>query len=133
MPREYNTNISKVIEEYIDMQTDISFSAADVYSYMQENGISVNLATVYRNLDKLTDRKILIKFKAVNSDNYLYHTAKSDCNCHRHLHIRCRKCGKIVHLDNNLMNEMIARLNEQYHFVLECENSSLCGLCEECI
>lgn len=132
MPREYNTKISKVIEEYIERQTDISFSAADVYSHMQESGISVNLATVYRNLDRLTDRKILMKFKAVNSDNYLYHTAQNDCCCHGHLHMRCRICGRIVHLDNNLMHEMIACLNEQYHFALECENSSLCGLCEEC-
>ncbi len=132
MQKEYNTKVGREITKYIDAQKDMSFSVADVYSYMQDNGMQVNLATIYRNLDRLTEKSILVKFKTANSDTTLYRVAKDNNNCHSHLHMQCKKCAKILHLECNFMNDIVDCLKEQYGFALDCENSSLCGLCEEC-
>ena len=61
MQKGYSTKVSRAIEKYLEKQRNTSFSVADVYDYMQQQGIQVNLATIYRNLDKLTERKMLVK------------------------------------------------------------------------
>ena len=60
MQKGYSTKVSRAIEKYIEKQKNTSFSVADVYDYMQGQGIQVNLATVYRNLDILEFKKRMI-------------------------------------------------------------------------
>ena len=49
--------------EYLALHKEHSFSAYDVNEYMQSNGIQVNLTTIYRNLDKLTESGEIMKYK----------------------------------------------------------------------
>ncbi|WP_310601995.1 hypothetical protein [Anaerosporobacter sp.] len=56
MQKEYSTKVGGAIAKYIDTQMDCSFSVSDMHSYMQDNGIQVNLATIYRNLDRLIEK-----------------------------------------------------------------------------
>ena len=42
------------------------------------------------------------------------------------------KCGKILHFDTELMDEMSVYLKEQFGFWLDCEKSTLCGICAQC-
>ena len=58
MQREYHTKVSQELERYIVKQKEQSFCASEVYSYMTGQGIAVNLATIYRNLDRLTEKNV---------------------------------------------------------------------------
>ena len=132
MQKGYSTKVSRAMEKYLEKQRNTSFSVADVYDYMQGEGIQVNLATVYRNLDKLTEKKMLVKYKTQGEDGYSYRVGDENRNCHEHLHLQCMKCGKIFHFDTELMSEMAVCLKEQFGFWLDCEKSSLCGICAQC-
>ena len=52
-----------MIIEYIEQNRDRRFRAAEIYSYLLEQGQQVNLTTIYRNLDKLEENKLLMKYK----------------------------------------------------------------------
>ena len=132
MQREYHTKISQELERYIAKQNEQSFCASEVYSYMIGQGITVNLATIYRNLDRLTEKSRLIKFKTASSDSYWYRAAGETCDCHSHLHMQCKECGKIIHLEEDYSDEIISRLMKKYGFELECDNSFLGGVCDKC-
>lgn len=132
MQKKYHTKISQVMEQYIKEQAEKSFCASEVYSYMKNQEIPVNLATIYRNLDRLTERNILIKFKTANSDSYMYRIARETSNCHEHLHMQCKICGRIIHLEESFSEEIIHYLVEHYGFELECDNSFFSGICEKC-
>ena len=132
MQKGYSTKVSRAMEKYLEQQRNTSFSVADVYDYMQGEGRQVNLATVYRNLDKLTEKKMLVKYKTQGEDGYSYRVEDENRNCHEHLHLHCMKCGKIFHFDTELMDEMSVCLKEQFGFLLDCEKSSLCGICAQC-
>lgn len=132
MQRKYNTKISRKIIGLVELNEEKSFCASDIYSYLQKQGVKANLATIYRNLDRLTEIKALIRFRPANSDSFLYRFAGENRNCHEHLHMQCRECGKIYHLEGDFMKEITEYLAEQFGFDLECENSSLSGSCEEC-
>lgn len=129
---KYKTKYQENIMNYIEDHKDQSFCAADVYAYMIRNEIQINLATVYRNLDKLTADHTLMKYKAADSDSFLYQYAGVNGDCQEHLHLQCSSCGKIYHLDGDFMKKMAEYLTQTHMFKLDCAASSIRGLCEEC-
>ena len=64
MAKEYHSRYRTRILQYFEEQPDRRMSAAGIYGRMAEEGIKVNLATVYRNLDRLVQDKMLIALKA---------------------------------------------------------------------
>lgn len=128
----YKTIISEKITEYIKMHKEKSFCASDVYSYILGQDIKVNLVTIYRNLDRMTERNILVKYKAANSDSHLYRVVGECGHCQDHLHMQCARCGKIYHLEGDFMNEITSYIEKKYKFELDCGNSFLSGVCASC-
>ena len=45
---------------------------------------------------------------------------------------RCKKCGKIIHLENPGMNIFFQEVQQKYGFLLEPMESVLVGVCAEC-
>lgn len=130
--KKYKTKIGCAIEQYLGGQEERSFCVADVSRYLEEQGISANTATIYRNLDQLVEEAVLVRFKTANADKHLYRVAGTMPGCREHLHLQCRRCGRIQHVDCNLMKEINARLQDEYGFDLECEISTLSGICADC-
>jgi Fur family ferric uptake transcriptional regulator len=132
MPKTYHTKATQEIEQYLSLQKDKSFCVADVYHYLESNNVDVNQSTVYRTLDRMTDNGVLVRFKTASSGNYYYRISDEHNNCDAHLHMQCRKCGKVMHLDCAFMDEIRKNLMKQYGFTLECNGSTLSGLCRNC-
>lgn len=132
MKKEYSTKTSQVIMDFIAGNKEGSFTAGDVHDYLASRSAPTNLSTVYRNLDKLVDRNILVKFKSSKSDAGLYRVVDSNHSCHRHLHLQCKSCGKIYHLGGEFMNNIDGYIKSSYNFTLDCQNSLLTGVCSEC-
>lgn len=130
--KEYRTKSRKDMIEYMELQKDKRFCALDVYSYLEENGKKVNLATIYRNLEKMTETGLLLKYKSPEDGSCMYQYVATQNTCHTHLHMHCGKCGKIVHLECDFMEEIRKHIKEHHGFYLECQNSTLNGLCKEC-
>lgn len=132
MQKKYNTKTAQMIQQFIDTHENQQFSVNDVVEYMKEQDCSVNLTTIYRNLDKLAVQNRIAKYKISNSDTYQYRIERPDGGCHSHLHLHCRNCGKIFHINCDIMNSIRNDLVSEYGFVLECADSMLSGLCREC-
>lgn len=130
--KNYRTKSKDAIMEYLQTHTEHSFSAYDVREYMQENGIQVNLTTIYRNLDKLTENGEIMKYKTAEDECCRYQCVKPHAHCSEHIHMQCRECGKILHMECHFMEELKKHLFEHHKFTIECTNSVLMGLCENC-
>ena len=46
--------------------------------------------------------------------------------------IKCIKCGKIVHLDCDFMDELREHLYQDHGFRLQCSGDMLHGICKDC-
>jgi len=114
MQKSYKTKVTQEIQQYLKLQKQKSFSASDVYHYLESNNIDVNQSTVYRTLDRMMEQNILVRFKTANSGNYYYRVSDEHHNCDEHLHMQCRKCGRVMHLDCDFMND-IRELNLIQH------------------
>ena len=132
MPKEYKTKSKTQIMEYIREQKDNRFSAQQVYDYLRDEKTQINLATVYRNLDKLAEDGVLLRCKSMGANSVMYQYAMEEKDCHNHLHLQCRSCGKIIHLECDFMKEISEHLQKDHGFMVECEGSVLLGLCNDC-
>ena len=132
MAKEYKTKSKQQIMDYITAQQDKHFSAQQVYDYLSGEKTQINLATVYRNLDKLAEDGVLLRYKSMGSNSVMYQYAVEDKDCHNHLHMQCNRCGRIIHLECEFMHEIEEHLMREHDFSLVCEGSVILGICKEC-
>ena len=130
--KSYTTKNRLVILDYLKENCSTTISAADIKKHLEEKEISVNTTTVYRLLDKLCAENVIIKYSDINSDKAVYQYAGEKGHCREHLHSKCIKCGKVMHLDCGFMDELREHIMEEHHFQLQCSGDLLHGLCEEC-
>lgn len=128
----YHTKSRQRILEFLKEHCNHTVSAADIHKALKNSGTAVNLATIYRNLDKMTESGILMKYLDNNADRAVYQYTGEQEHCHEHLHMQCIKCGEIIHLNCSFMAEITKHLIEHYQFELQCTNSILYGMCNEC-
>ncbi|SDB32838.1 Fur family transcriptional regulator [Eubacterium oxidoreducens] len=131
--KEYRTKIKDYIKEYMQLHPDERFCAAEIHEYLKTCSKSVNLTTVYRNLEKMTEAGELAKTKNPQDDCTYFQVLDTARHCEQHLHMRCLRCGKMVHLEDEYMQQFYEYVREKTRFELDCTASLLNGMCKDCI
>ena len=107
-------------------------TAADIDQYLKRNGDAVNITTIYRYLDKLATDGTVMKYVAEAGGKAVYQYVELGQHCEEHLHLKCVKCGCIIHLDCGFMDEIAEHIQKDHGFQLQCKNSILYGICKDC-
>ena len=132
MSREYHSKYKSWIIRYFSVSPERRASVQKVYEDMNEDGMRANLTTVYRNLDRLADDRILRKQKVPGEDGFSYQYIQPDMGCSEHLHLYCSRCGKVFHLNCDFMQKIALHLHREHGFSLNCRDAMIVGLCEDC-
>ena len=129
---EYMTKNRKLIFTYLQDHKDALVSAKDIHIYYNEKGPKINISTIYRNLYKLEKEGIIRKYMSENGKTALYQFETHESENNEHLHLQCIKCGKVVHLDCQFMNEIYSHISNYHGFEIQCKNSIIYGICKDC-
>lgn len=130
--KDYHTPYKTWILQYFENHSDDSVSASAILSEMRKEGMPINQATVYRNLDRLEESGKIRGHRLNKKEEKYYQYLRPGHDCTHHLHLYCRKCGKVIHLDCAFMQEIQEHLMKEHGFALDCGDSVLVGLCETC-
>ena len=128
----YTTASRKKILEFLKQNSERTLTAADISIYLKENESEVNITTVYRYLDKLEKEGTVMKYVAEKGSQAAYQYVESGHRCEEHLHLKCVRCGCIIHLECEFMHEISEHILQDHGFSLQCKNSILYGTCEKC-
>ncbi len=101
-------------------------SADEIITYVQGKMPGVNKSTVYRTLELLEENGCV--FKSHMGDSVVYHHAEEG----HHHHLVCRKCGKTVDCDEDLLASAERSVAERYGFQVELKHVVITGLCQSC-
>lgn len=128
----YSTKKRAWILQYFSENPDKDVCVNDIYEFLLENDIEINVTTIYRYLDKLVEQGIVLKTIHGKKEQatFQYMNGKEEC-CH-HLHMKCQKCGRILHLDCGFMSEIVEHIGKGHGFVINCKDSYIAGVCREC-
>lgn len=130
--RSYKTAARAGITEYLKTNADRTVTVGDIMKGLGGEGRGINVSTVYRYLSKLSEEGLVNKYVAGKGEMAVYQYAGASHNCSEHIHLQCRVCGRVIHLDCGFMDEIRSHILEHHGFGIECKGSILYGICEEC-
>lgn len=107
--------------------SNLPISAEDIYNICLKNNKKINLSTIYRTLNTLEKKKILIKQIRQNGTTY-FQENKHD---HKHLFV-CLNCGKTIVLDNCPLQDALDSISKKRDFEITSHNIELYGTCKNC-
>ena len=129
----YNTAARSRILAILKENHDRTVNANDILKVLKDSGNDVNITTIYRYLDKLTESGEVMKYIAENGTRAVYQYVGESQHCEEHLHLQCIRCGAILHLNCDFMDEISEHVLEEHGFRIQCRNSIIYGLCHNCL
>ena len=125
--KTYNTNQRQIIVDFLKNNSETQYTIEQIAS----KTVSVGKSTVYRLINKMVDEGVVRRTVKGNSRQFLYQYAAT-AGCASHLHMKCRECGKILHMDDERSKDLMNLLQESTKFDLDIKETLLMGTCEKC-
>lgn len=130
--QNYKTKSRAKILEFLKDNSSRSLSVADIQKQLEFQEQKVNITTIYRYLDKLTQEGTINKYTCENGKQSVYQFVDREKHCHEHLHMQCVMCGEVLHLDCHFMEEIKGHVESDHGFQIQCDNSMIYGKCKKC-
>ncbi len=127
----YKTKQRQAILDLLDKNTDCHLTADEIFEALAKNSVRVSRTTVYRYLDMLVNEGVVRKFDQGNGEKSCFQIV-SDKGCHEHYHLKCTGCGKLIHLECELVKELEKHISEEHGFKIDQTRTVFYGLCENC-
>ena len=129
----YNTAARSRILGFLKENKDRTVNANDILNWLNDQGNDVNITTIYRYLEKLTESGEVMKYIAENGTRAVFQYVGEKQHCEEHLHLQCVRCGAILHLDCDFMDEISEHVMKEHGFRIQCRNSIIYGECSRCL
>lgn len=129
--KEKNCRITKqrrlILMILIEHQS-IVLSADEILAEASQSDPTINLTTVYRNLELLQELDLLY---FLNRDSKIT-SYKLKCHAHHHHHLTCTQCGKMIPIDYCPISEELLETASKEGYQITGHTLELFGLCHEC-
>ena len=129
----YQTKQKQAILESLQSGAQRSLTVDEITARINENGGKVGRTTVYRHLEALLAQGRVRKFSDGSGKCATFQFVPDPGDCEDHMHLKCARCGKYIHLDCDEMQQVNAHIFEAHHFRVDNVQSLLVGLCEDCL
>ncbi len=130
MRGEYSTKQRSAILAYLK-ENNAHVTASDIILRLKELGIAVSTATVYRTLEKLEGEGVIRKMFIGQGESACYQYIDAN-GCAEHFHLKCIKCGRLIHLSCEFLREMEAHIFDDHGFTVSSGKTVIYGTCAAC-
>ncbi len=103
-------------------------SADEVYMELKSRDMSLNISTVYRTLEALTEKNLVKKLSITGESKALF---ELNTVGHRH-YLVCLGCRKTMAIDGCPLESYEKELADETDFVIEGHKLDIYGYCPEC-
>ena len=125
---KYNTGKKQQIIAFLSSNASRSFTVDEICDAII--GSSKGRSTVYRLIAELLDEGCIRRISDEKTRHCTYQYIGGE-SCHSHLHLMCRGCGELIHLDEKLSHEFKKTLFDLGGFSVE-EGCMIFGSCKSC-
>jgi len=95
-----------------------------LYNEIKEQFSSISLATIYKNINSMTEEKLLGEVKLPNTKS-VFEIVKEG-----HAHLKCEVCGDVE--DMNIDTSVFSEISKEHHFKVNHSDVILSGVCKHC-
>lgn len=131
---EYKTKQKEELLELLKSAEGRHFTVQDVCDRLEKNGKKIGTTTVYRQMEKLIEKGLVKKYVFEPGTPVCFEYVNPEDNCKREgcCHLKCVKCGKLIHLHCDEIKTTEDHLMEHHKFKIDPYRTVLYGLCEDC-
>ena len=132
---KYKTKQRELLLEYFESVPETHVTAGDVCKYLKSHGAGIGQSTVYRQLESRVDEGIIKKYIIDGNSPACFEYVTPDSHVEGEVcfHCKCEKCGKLIHLHCDELNEIQSHLMAEHSFKLDPLRTVFYGLCEQCM
>jgi Fur family transcriptional regulator, peroxide stress response regulator len=113
-----------ILEEL--QKVDTHPSADEIYMMVRKRMPRISLGTVYRNLELLSEKGIILKLTFGGNQK------RFDGYTEQHYHIRCMQCGKIADAPIDPITTIDEKADKLSGYKIFGHNLEFIGLCPDC-
>ena len=99
-----------------------------IYLKLKEQGVAISLSTVYRVLEALLGKGLVIKTSVNDDSKALFEINNME---HKH-HLLCVKCRKMLPVDGCPLEDYEKTLEEKLGFSIKGHKLEMFGYCQNC-
>ena len=125
----YNTEKRKEITALIIRNADKAFSIDEICERIAPDG--KGKSTVYRIVASLVDEGELCKISDADTRRVTYRYLGGG-KCHEHMHLKCKECGRLIHLDAETSFALENTILTARGFEIDV-SATIFGRCKGCI
>jgi len=120
---KHRNSVLKVVE-----LSEQPISAEQIYFNLKESNVSVNLSSIYRILETLVNKNIVIKTNLTVTNKALY---EFNFQIHKH-HLICSGCKKMLSIEGCPLEDYEKTLQEKSGFSITGHSLEIYGYCNDC-
>lgn len=125
----YRTKQRKILLDYFSRHSHEALSAKQIADALGEDQISVS--AVYRNLAALDEDRQLKRISKAGSHEIFFQYTDLPA-CREKIHLSCKRCGKMFHMDASGAEQLVRTLAEKDGFSVDPTETVLYGICGAC-
>lgn len=123
------TTQRRIIYDVFAENLELHLSPEEVYDMVKYKYPEIGLATVYRTLQLLEELNIIYKLNFNDGcSRYELNTTKD----HQHHHLICLKCGKVIEVELDLLENLEEAIESDGEFKIVDHNVKFFGYCKNC-
>ena len=126
----YKTKQKQILINFLKENTDKHFSIKEITDAVSNK--NVGKSTIYRLIDKMTDDGSIRRFRGNNGKSVLYQYIGNYSECNSHFHLKCTKCGILIHLNCEHITSLNQHINKHHQFDIDTGKTILYGTCSAC-
>ena len=132
---QYKTKQKTEIMDYLISMSGTHVTVSDVSRHFEKKGNPIGVTTIYRQLDRLAEEGVVNKYITDSTSPACYEYVEAEHkkirggNCY---HCKCDKCGKLVHLHCEEIEDLIRHIEKNHKFSINPRKTIFYGLCDEC-
>lgn len=130
----YRTKQQELIFSYLEETKGSHFTAEDIRVYFERKQITLGIATIYRQLEKLVTEGQVQKYyiDEHSASCFEYTGEKVSYDAEKHFHLKCQNCGKLFHVECEELAEIAEHLKCEHGFELNPFRTVFYGICKDC-
>ncbi len=129
----YKTRQRSDILDCLRDNAEKSMTVDEIAQELSKRGCVVGRTTVYRYLDSLIGLGEVRRFLREGEKSSAFQFVGDHNECSEHIHLRCKNCGKFVHLGCGFMRGANEHLLKDHGFCVDNEKTILVGVCADCM
>ena len=131
----YKTKQQELLFSYLREMQGRHFTAEDVRAHFEQKEISIGIATIYRQLEKLVSEGKIQKYFIDEHSAACFEYAGEECRSEpgeEHFHLKCESCGRLIHLECEELSCLSEHLQKEHDFQLNPFRTVFYGICADC-